>query len=95
MVYTFSFTFLTMSIQKQTIKKTHILTLVNGALRNVNSVPNSNSGMILNLQLLMLVFVRSIREGNFSLYIDSLTQLVKWFFALDPEEFLNGNFVVH
>ena len=31
--------------------------------------------MILNLQLLMLVFVRSIREGNFS-----LTQVVKCFF---------------
>ncbi len=36
-----------------------------------------------HLELLMLVFVRSICEANFSLYVDSLTKLLPWFFALD------------
>ena len=36
-----------------------------------------------HLELLMLVFVRSLREGTFRLYIDSLTKLLPWFFALD------------
>ena len=30
-----------------------------------------------------MVFVRSIREGNFHLYVQSLRNLLKWFFALD------------
>ena len=29
------------------------------------------------------MFFRSIREGNFSLYVQSLRKLLKWFFALD------------
>ena len=32
---------------------------------------------------IMLVFVRSIREGNFPLYITALRALTPWFFALD------------
>ena len=35
------------------------------------------------LQLTVLVFVRSIRSGNFPLYIQSLTKLVHWFFTFD------------
>ena len=31
----------------------------------------------------MLVFVRSLREGSFSMYLDSLTELAKWFHAMD------------
>ena len=31
----------------------------------------------------ILVFVRSIREGNFHLCVQSLRNLLKWFFALD------------
>lgn len=38
---------------------------------------------VLQLQLTVLVFVRSIRTGNFQLYVQSLTELVHWFFALD------------
>ena len=30
-----------------------------------------------------MLFVRSIREGNFQLYIEALTKIVPWFFALD------------
>jgi hypothetical protein len=35
------------------------------------------------LQMTVLQFVRSIRESNFSLYVDALTDLIPWFFALD------------
>ena len=38
--------------------------------------------LILDLMLNLLIFVRSIREGNFSLYVSSLKQVVKWYFAL-------------
>ena len=31
----------------------------------------------------MLIFVRSIREGNFELYIGSLRKVIKWYFILD------------
>ena len=31
----------------------------------------------------LLIFVRSIREGNFLLYVSSLRDIVKWYFALD------------
>ncbi len=37
----------------------------------------------LQLQLTVLVFVRSIRTANFQLYVQSLTKLVPWFFSLD------------
>ena len=37
----------------------------------------------LSLQLLVLRYIRSIREGNFQLYVESLTQIMPWMFALD------------
>ena len=37
----------------------------------------------LELELLALEFVRSIREGNFSLYVQILGKLVPWMFALE------------
>ena len=39
--------------------------------------------LVINLQIEILVFVRSIREGNFHLYVQSLRNLLEWFFALD------------
>ena len=33
--------------------------------------------------LLLLRYIRSLREGNFPLYVESLTQIVPWMFALD------------
>ena len=39
--------------------------------------------MVRHLECLMLVFVRSIREGNFPLYVTALRALAPWFFALD------------
>jgi hypothetical protein len=38
---------------------------------------------VLNLELICLRFVRSIREANFVLYIDVLKELLPWMFALD------------
>ena len=39
--------------------------------------------MILQVQLNILIFIRSIREGNFILYKHSLWSLMKWYFSLD------------
>ena len=38
---------------------------------------------VLGFELCMLVFVRSLREANFNMYIDALTEISPWFFALD------------
>ena len=37
----------------------------------------------LQLELLVLTFVKALRTADFSLYVDSLTKLVPWFFCLD------------
>ena len=39
--------------------------------------------IILQLELTLMIYVRAIRKGNFELYIESLTKIVPWFFALD------------
>ena len=39
--------------------------------------------LVLQLELLVLTYVRSLREGNFSSYIESLTKLAPWFFLTD------------
>lgn len=36
-----------------------------------------------SLEIVMLLYVRSIREGNFQLYLESLTEIVPWMFILD------------
>ena len=38
--------------------------------------------IILKLELEIVIYVRSLREGDFMLYIDALTNIVPWFFAL-------------
>ena len=42
---------------------------------------------VLDLELLMLSFVRSIREQNFALYIESIQKLAPWFFVLDQTNY--------
>ena len=37
----------------------------------------------LELELLLLTFVHSLREGNFHLYIEALHKVTPWFFSLD------------
>ena len=44
--------------------------------------------IIIDLQVLILIFVRSIREGNFLLYMESLWVALKWFFALDKYNYV-------
>ena len=39
--------------------------------------------MALNLESIMVSFVRSIRTGKFKLFKDSIQNLLPWFFALD------------
>ena len=39
--------------------------------------------LILNIQLEIVIFVRSIRESNFLLYIESLRAFIKYYFSLD------------
>ena len=39
--------------------------------------------IFIDLILIFLIFVRSIREGNFSMYVSSLEQVVKWYYACD------------
>ena len=48
---------------------------------------------VMPLELCLLDFVRSQRQSSFSMYLDALTELVPWFFALDhtgPEELGNA-----
>ena len=53
-------------------------------LSKVATVPQFHFWYLtLRLELLLLTFVRSFREANFQLYIDAVTQIVPWFFALD------------
>ena len=39
--------------------------------------------IILQLELSVLIYVRATQEGNFLLYIEALTEIIPWFFALD------------
>ena len=37
----------------------------------------------LSLEIVLLLYIRSIREGNFDLYVESLAKIIPWMFALD------------
>ena len=39
--------------------------------------------MVMNFEINVLIFVRSIREGNFEVYIESLRKVINWYFILD------------
>ena len=39
--------------------------------------------LVMNFELEILAFLRSIREGNFTLYVQSLRNLLKWLFIFD------------
>ena len=41
----------------------------------------------LSLELLLLRYIRSLRVGNFKLYVESLTQIMPWMFALDQAHY--------
>jgi len=40
---------------------------------------------VLQLELTVLLFVRSVRQADFDLYVQSLSELVPWFFALNHQ----------
>ena len=42
---------------------------------------------VLNLELICLRLVRAFREGNFSLYIDALRQILPWMFVMDHSNY--------
>ncbi|KAK0061126.1 hypothetical protein Bpfe_009287 [Biomphalaria pfeifferi] len=37
--------------------------------------------------MILLVFVASLRDGNFTLYLQTLEELAPWFFALDQQNY--------
>ena len=53
-------------------------------LKKVTAVPQFHFWYLtFQLELLLLVFVRSLREANFELYIDAVSKIVPWVFGLD------------
>ena len=50
-----------------------------GVLPELIQVPSSSPGQ---LELEIMIYERSLREGDFMLYIDALTKIISWFFAL-------------
>ncbi len=41
----------------------------------------------LNLELMLMIFVRSVRTGDFALYVQVLSQVAPWMFALDQNNY--------
>lgn len=53
-------------------------------LENIDLIPQFKFwDTALNLIIIVLRFVRSIRSGNFPMYLDSIRKILPWFFALD------------
>lgn len=53
------------------------------AMRAEQSVQFDYWQKTLSLEVLLLLYIRALREGNFQLYVESLTKIVPWMFALD------------
>ena len=49
--------------------------------------------LVLELELTVLMFVRSLRSSNFQLYDEVLVQLMPWFFALNRTNYSRWLFV--
>ena len=47
--------------------------------------------MVLQLEVDVMIFVRSIREADFLLYRDALDKIVQWFFAFDHTNYTAKN----
>ena len=43
--------------------------------------------LILELEVVLMVFLSSLREGKFDVYVESLKRMVGWFFALDQQNY--------
>ena len=67
-----------------TVAETEVLSLERWCeVRAQESVQFNYWLKTLSLEITLLLFIRSLREGNFQLYMESLTQIVPWMFALD------------
>jgi len=49
----------------------------------ISSVQYQYWNTVLEVELLVLTFVWSLREVTFDLYVDSLQKIATWFFVLD------------
>ena len=71
------------------LKEAHIKSASNLSILDWLADASKNSEMcfywkiIFEVQLGILIFVRSIREGNFKLYLAALYSFLKWYFAFD------------
>ncbi|KAK3926446.1 BRISC and BRCA1-A complex member 2, partial [Frankliniella fusca] len=43
--------------------------------------------LVLNLEILLLTFVKSQRQGNYGLYTESLTEMLPWMFVFDHQNY--------
>ena len=43
--------------------------------------------LTMQLELFLLIFLRSIRQANFSLFVDSIAKMLPWFFALNHHNY--------
>ena len=51
--------------------------------------------LILWMQLAAMVYVRSVREADLLLYVDALTKIVHWFFALDQTHYPDASLFIY
>lgn len=64
--------------------KADVVSFSDWCLKKVASFPQFQFWhLTLQLEQLLLAFVRSFREAKFELYIDGLSKMVPWFFSLD------------
>ena len=50
--------------------------------------------MILDFEVLLLIYMWSIHEGNFELYLASLYRMLPWFFALDQYNYAHCAIII-
>lgn len=43
---------------------------------------------VLKLEMLILLYVRYLWQASFTIYLDALTELVPWFYALDHTHYV-------
>ena len=46
---------------------------------------------VLELEMLVMVYVRSLRQASLTMYLDTLTELALWFHALDHTNYAGGS----
>ena len=77
------FTVHILNISKTSMTTIAPFRLMIGVLKRYHKCPSSISGITMQLELLLLIFLRSIHQTTFSLYVDSIAKMLPWFFALN------------